>query len=67
MKKQESAFQCSNCGRAVLVRATDSPYEFEADCQCGRSYALSWTHEGPPPQFEQWEDISEQRRRTEEA
>lgn len=51
MNVQPDTFRCEHCGRLAAARPTHSPWEFDVDCDCGRSYQLSWKHDEPPPVF----------------
>ena len=51
MKTQESTFRCDHCGRLAAVTPTQSPWEFDAECVCGRSFVLSHAHDEPPPKY----------------
>jgi len=48
---QDDTFRCEHCGQLATVVPGGTPYEFEVECVCGRSYMLSWDHAEPPPQF----------------
>jgi hypothetical protein len=52
MSVQSAFFRCENCGRDAPVKPTDRPYEFTVECECGRSYVLSWKHDETPPRFD---------------
>lgn len=51
MSKQDATFHCDHCGRLAPVVPGETPYQFEVNCECGRSYSLRWKTSEPPPTF----------------
>lgn len=50
MRTQQPSKRC-DCGGHAVVTATESPWEFDWRCVCGRKGWLSWNHAHPAPQF----------------
>ncbi len=51
MSTQADHGRCE-CGAAIVIRPTVSPWEFEYACEaCRRGGVISWTREEPPPRY----------------
>jgi len=51
MSRQTDRHRCE-CGRQAQVTPTDSPWEFDYACLCGRTGVISFAHASPPPAWD---------------
>lgn len=48
--EQQATARCA-CGKVYRIHQTESTYEFDWRCLCGRGGTISWAHANPPPIF----------------
>lgn len=47
---QQGRERCRQCGGEIIVTPTQSPWEFTAECGCGR-WLISYAHWDAPPEY----------------
>lgn len=64
MPEQRATARCE-CGKVYRIIPTESTYEFDWRCLCGRSGTISWAHAHPPPTFNNQAELIGLRRENE--